>query len=95
LTIRHLNGSGAPEGAALFRRPLAAAALNRLVADAVAGVDHVVAAVADEDVFAGLAEHAVGATVTDQDVVVEGALHVLVGRREVHVVATADGRDPS
>src|SRR4029077_5917426 len=81
-------------------RGLAAAALDREVADAVAGVDHVVAgggdrtlpsgaagagvdhvvpAVADEDVLSGLAEHAVGAAVADQDVPVEGALHVLVG----------------
>ncbi len=61
----------------------AAAALDREVLDAVAGVDHVVAAVAVEAVLAGLAEHRVGAGVADQDVPVEGALHVLVGRREV------------
>ena len=73
---------------------VAAAALDREVADAVAGVDHVVAAVAEEDVLAGLAEHRVGAAVADQDVVVEGALHVLVGRREVDVVAAGDRVDP-
>ncbi len=39
---------------------VAAAALDRGVFDAVAGVDHVVAAVADEGVLAGLAEHRVG-----------------------------------
>ena len=62
--------------------------------DAVAGVDHVVAAVAEEDVFAGLAEHAVGAAVADQDVPVEGALHVLVGAVEANAVAAPDLVDP-
>src|SRR3954452_12253284 len=76
-------------------RGLAAAALDREVFDAVAGVDDVFAAHSVEAVFAGLAEHRVGAAVADQDVPVEGALHVLVGRREVDVLAALDGRDPS
>src|SRR6185312_8592994 len=72
----------------------AAAALDRVVLDPVAGVDHVFAAVADEDVFAGLAEHRVRLGVADQGVGAEGALHVLVGRRKVHAVAAGDRRDP-
>src|ERR1700748_3678027 len=73
---------------------VAAAALYRVVPLAFAGVDHVVAAVADEGVAAGLAEHRVGLRVADQDVGAEGALHVLVGRREVDVVAAGGGGDP-
>src|SRR5262249_50364618 len=74
-------------------RRLPPAALDPGVADAVAGVDHVGAAVAVEAVFPGLAEHAVGAPVADQDVVVEGALHVLVGAGEVDFVAALDHVD--
>src|SRR6185312_1657916 len=73
---------------------MTAAALDRVVFDAVAGIDHVVAAVAHEDVLAGLAEHRVGAAVADQRVGAEGALHVLVGGREVDGVAAGDVRDP-
>src|SRR4029077_4746488 len=64
------------------------------VADAVAGVDDVFAAVAVETVFAGLAQHRVGAAVAAQNVPVEGALHVLVGRRGVDGLAVLDGGDP-
>src|SRR4029077_6214448 len=78
-------GDGASGGGAgnrlAFPRRLAGAALDVFVVDAVAAVDPVVAAVAVEAVFAGLAKDAVGAMVADQDVVVEGALHVLVGGR--------------
>src|ERR1044072_6309365 len=56
-----------------------AGALDDEVADAVAGVDDVVTAVAVELIAAGLAEQGIGATVADQHVVVERALHVLVG----------------
>src|SRR3954471_4401304 len=76
-----------------FRGP-AAAALDREITDAVAGVDDVFAAVAVEAVFAGLTEHRVRAAVADQDVPVEGALHVLVGRREVNGIATLFRADP-
>ncbi len=64
------------------------------VADAVAGVEHVVAAAAVDAVDAGLAEDAVAGAVADQDVVVEGALHVLVGAGQAHRVAAADRVDP-
>src|SRR3954469_17517644 len=77
----------------LLRRA-AAAALDREVADAVAGVDDVFAAVGVEAVFAGLTEHRVRAAVADQDIPVEGALHVLVGRREVNGIATLFRADP-
>ena len=43
---------------------------------------------------AGLAEQHVGAAVADQDVVVEGALDVLVGRAEADLVAACDRVDP-
>src|SRR5262245_62952517 len=70
------------------------AALDDEVAPAVAGVDVVVAAVSVELVLAGLAEQRVGAVVADQDVVVERALHVLVGLVEADRVAVLDHVDP-
>ena len=82
--------AGCPTGLPGFGLPVAA--LDDFVADAVAGVDRVFAAVAVEAVDAGLAEHRVGAAVADQHVVVEGALDVLVGRREADVLAACDRR---
>src|SRR5262245_31432046 len=76
----------------LRRRGLVAA--DRFVEVAVAGVDRVSAAVADQDVLPGLAEQCVGLGVADQDVVVEGALDVLVAGREANRVAALDHVDP-
>src|ERR1700761_8009677 len=70
------------------------AALDVPVLDPVGGDDHVVAAAAEEAVDAGLAEQHVGLRVADQDVVVEGALEVLVGAQEADFVAVLDRVDP-